>query len=143
MMNDNFFQILLDQPLTNRNQIQHFIATIANEKAEDELIVLLKEREKIGNTMIAEHIILPHLESPQIKKSQILLIRLSKSVDLDEETPEVQLIITILMKSDESQEIKKKIAHFTRRLADEKFLEMLLTIENEAIFYQTLEEEIK
>lgn len=140
MMNDNFFTVYLNQPLTDRNQIQRFIADFANRAEAQELIALLQQREKVGNTMIAEHVILPHLESPKIKQSQILIVRLAEAIDFDEETPQVQLVITILLKSGESQEVKKKIAQFTRRLADEAFLEELLNIENEELFYQKLEE---
>lgn len=140
MMNDNFFTVYLNQELTDRNQIQRFIAEFANRAEAQELIALLQQREKVGNTMIAEHVILPHLESPKIKQSQILIVRLAEAIDFDEETPQVQLVITILLKSDESQEVKKKIAQFTRRLADEAFLEELLNIENVELFYQKLEE---
>ncbi|MFQ7233885.1 MAG: PTS sugar transporter subunit IIA [Enterococcus hulanensis] len=140
MMNDNFFTVYLNQPLTDRNQIQRFIADFANRAEAQELIALLQQREKVGNTMIAEHVILPHLESPKIKQSQILIVRLAEAIDFDEETSQVQLVITILLKSGESQEVKKKIAQFTRRLADEAFLEELLNIENVELFYQKLEE---
>lgn len=140
MMNDNFFSVFLDQPLTDKDQIQRFIAEFANPAEAEELIDLLKQREKVGNTMIAEHVILPHFESPKIKQSQVLLIRLAEAIDLDEGTPEVQLIITILLKSDESQEIKKQIAQFTRRLADDDFLAELLNAEGEELFYQLLED---
>ncbi len=140
MMNDNFFTVYLNQLLTDRNQIQRFIAEFANRAEAQELIALLQQREKVGNTMIAEHVILPHLESPKIKQSQILIVRLAEAIDFDEETPQVQLVITILLKSGESQEVKKKIAQFTRRLADEAFLEELLNIENVELFYQKLEE---
>ncbi|WP_314579327.1 PTS sugar transporter subunit IIA [Enterococcus gilvus] len=140
MMNDKLFHVFLNQELTNKAQLQHFIAMFANPEEADALIDLLKQREKVGNTMIAEHVILPHLESPKIKQSQVLLIRLAAPVDLDEETPEVQLVVTILLKSQESQEIKKQIAQFTRRLADEDFLEALLTVESDTRFYQLLED---
>ncbi|MGK0606206.1 PTS sugar transporter subunit IIA [Enterococcus gilvus] len=139
-MNDKLFHVFLNQELTNKEQLQHFIALFANPEEADALIDLLKQREKVGNTMIAEHVILPHLESPKIKQSQVLLIRLAAPVDLDEETPEVQLVVTILLKSQESQEIKKQIAQFTRRLADEDFLEALLTVESDTRFYQLLED---
>ncbi|WP_288227433.1 PTS sugar transporter subunit IIA [uncultured Enterococcus sp.] len=140
MMNDKLFHVFLNQELTNKEQLQHFIAMFANPEEADALIDLLKQREKVGNTMIAEHVILPHLESPKIKQSQVLLIRLAAPVDLDEDTPEVQLVVTILLKSQESQEIKKQIAQFTRRLADEDFLEALLTVESDTRFYQLLED---
>ncbi|AXG39359.1 PTS sugar transporter subunit IIA [Enterococcus gilvus] len=140
MMNDKLFHVFLNQELTNKEQLQRFIAMFANPEEADALIDLLKQREKVGNTMIAEHVILPHLESPKIKQSQVLLIRLAAPVDLDEETSEVQLVVTILLKSQESQEIKKQIAQFTRRLADEDFLEALLTVESDTRFYQLLED---
>lgn len=140
MMNDKLFHVFLNQELTNKEQLQRFIAMFANPEEAGALIDLLKQREKVGNTMIAEHVILPHLESPKIKQSQVLLIRLAAPVDLDEETPEVQLVVTILLKSQESQEIKKQIAQFTRRLADEDFLEALLTVESDTRFYQLLED---
>lgn len=140
MMNANFFSVFLDQTLTDKDQIQRFIAEFANPAEAEELINLLKQREKVGNTMIAEHVILPHLESPKIKHSQVLLIRLAEPIDLDEETPEVQLVVTILLKSSESQEIKKQIAQFTRRLADDDFLAELLNVESEELFYQLLED---
>lgn len=140
MMNDKLFHVFLNQELTNKEQLQRFIAMFANPEEADALIDLLKQREKVGNTMIAEHVILPHLESPKIKQSQVLLIRLAAPVDLAEETPEVQLVVTILLKSQESQEIKKQIAQFTRRLADEDFLEALLTVESDTRFYQLLED---
>lgn len=140
MMNDKLFHVFLNQELTNKEQLQRFIAMFANPEEASALIDLLKQREKVGNTMIAEHVVLPHLESPKIKQSQVLLIRLAAPVDLDEETPEVQLVVTILLKSQESQEIKKQIAQFTRRLADEDFLEALLTVESDTRFYQLLED---
>lgn len=138
MMNDNFFQVFLDQPFKDKVHVQRFIAEFANPADLEELIDLLQQREKVGNTMIAEHVILPHLESPKIKQSQVLLIRLAEPIDFDEKTSAVQLIITILLKSNESQEMKKKIAQFTRRLADDDFIEQLLRLENETAIYHIL-----
>lgn len=138
MMNDNFFQVFLDQPFKDKAHVQRFIAEFANPVEAEELIDLLQQREKVGNTMIAEHVILPHLESSKIKQSQVLLIRLAEPIDFDEKTPAVQLIITILLKSNESQETKKKIAQFTRRLADDDFIEQLLSLENEPAIYHIL-----
>lgn len=138
MMNDNFFQVFLDQPFKDKAHVQRLIAEFANPADLEELIDLLQQREKVGNTMIAEHVILPHLESPKIKQSQVLLIRLAEPIDFDEKTSAVQLIITILLKSNESQEMKKKIAQFSRRLADDDFIEQLLSLENETAIYHIL-----
>lgn len=138
MMNDEFFTIFLDQKLTTKEQIHRFIAEFANSDAVEEIIGLLQRRETVGNTMIAEHVILPHLESTKVKQSQVLVIRLVEPIDLDDETPEIQLIITILLKSEEEQATKQKIAQFTRRLADDDFLAELLTNPSEKNIYQLL-----
>ncbi|MDN6005121.1 MAG: PTS sugar transporter subunit IIA [Enterococcus sp.] len=53
MMNAEFFQVFLDQTLTDKEQLQRFIADFANKAESDALIDLLKNREKVGNTMIA------------------------------------------------------------------------------------------
>ena len=90
MMNDNFFQVFLDQPFKDKAHVQRFIAEFAN------------------------------------------------SAEFDEKTSAVQLIITILLKSNESQVMKKKIAQFTRRLADDDFIEQLLSLENETAIYHIL-----
>lgn len=142
MMNDEFYQVFLASDLASKQEIYHFIASFANPQAIDELTDLLAHREEVGNTMIAEHVILPHLESPKIKQSQVLFIRLKEPVDLDLATPAIQLVITILLKSGETQATKQRIAKFTRCLADEEFLDQLLTSKNEAIFYQLLENEL-
>ncbi|OJG45396.1 hypothetical protein RV04_GL002112 [Enterococcus hermanniensis] len=99
---------------------------------------MLQRRETVGNTMIAEHVILPHLESPKVKRSQILVIRLADPIDFDDTTREIQLIVTILLKSEEEQATKQKIAQFTRRLADEDFLTELLTNQSKKTIYQLL-----
>ncbi|WP_313630553.1 PTS sugar transporter subunit IIA [Enterococcus devriesei] len=142
MMNDDFYHVFLASELASKQEIHHFIASFANQQAVDELTALLADREAVGNTMIAEHVILPHLESPKIKQSQVLFIRLEEPVDLNQATPAVQLVITILLKSGETQAIKQRIAQFTRCLADEEFLAQLLTSKNEAAFYQLLETEL-
>ncbi|MDT2828270.1 PTS sugar transporter subunit IIA [Enterococcus viikkiensis] len=141
-MNDDFYHVFLASELASKQEIHRFIARFANQQAVDELTVLLADREAVGNTMIAEHVILPHLESPKIKQSQVLFIRLKEPVDLDQATPAVQLVITILLKSGETQAIKQRITQFTRCLADEEFLAQLLTSKNEAAFYQLLETEL-
>lgn len=138
MMNDEFFTAFLDQKLTSKEQIHRFIGEFANPDAAAELVSLLQRRETVGNTMIAEHVILPHLESPKVKRSQILVIRLADPIDFDDTTREIQLIVTILLKSEEEQATKQKIAQFTRRLADEDFLTELLTNQSKKTIYQLL-----
>ncbi|MFC4772573.1 PTS sugar transporter subunit IIA [Enterococcus hermanniensis] len=137
-MNDEFFTAFLDQKLTSKEQIHRFIGEFANPDAAAELVSLLQRRETVGNTMIAEHVILPHLESPKVKRSQILVIRLADPIDFDDTTREIQLIVTILLKSEEEQATKQKIAQFTRRLADEDFLTELLTNQSKKTIYQLL-----
>lgn len=82
-------------------------------------------KEKKG--IIAEHVMLHHIESEQLEKSQILFFRLAKPIETwDCQTKNICLVIVILLKKNESVNIKKRISLFTRYLADEKYLDQLL-----------------
>lgn len=126
-MEDNFFQVFLDVDLKDKAQVFDFIADQANAGEKDALVNLLISRETIGSTSIADRIILPHLESPQIKKSQILFIKLREELNWDDKTGKVKMAVVILLKKNEEQAVKQKIGRFTRTLADEAYLEELLS----------------
>lgn len=101
----------------------------------EEVIHLLNEREKVGSTLIAEHVMLPHIESNQLKKSQILFIRLANPIrSWDCQTKDICLLIVILLKTNESVQIKREISLFTRSLADEEYLNRLLNSDQKENF---------
>ncbi|WP_086348012.1 PTS sugar transporter subunit IIA [Candidatus Enterococcus clewellii] len=139
-MNDKFIQVFLDSRVSSKAELFHFIAGQANGVEQELLTELLVNRETVGSTLIADQIILPHLESDKVEKSQILFISLEEPIDWDEATGKVKLAIAILLKSDEEQEIKQQITRFTRTLADEEYLEDLANEKELASFYKKIRE---
>lgn len=127
---NSIYQIYFDSELKTKEEVYSFISEIVcqdNPSQKEEVINQLNEREKVGSTLIAEHVMLPHLESDQIRKSQILFVRLANPIQSwDCQTEDIRLLIVILLKQNESVKIKKKIALFTRSLADEEYLNRLL-----------------
>jgi PTS system nitrogen regulatory IIA component len=127
---NSIYQVYFDSKLKTKEEVYSFISEITcqeNPSQKEEVINQLNEREKVGSTLIAEHVMLPHIESNQIKNSQILFIRLANPIQSwDCRTKDIRLLIVILLKKNESVHIKKKIALFTRTLADEEYLNRLL-----------------
>jgi PTS system nitrogen regulatory IIA component len=76
---------------------------------------------------------LPHIESEFFETSKILFIRLAEPILFwDLKTTDIQLLIVILLKKNEVNEVKKQLASFTRTLADEEYLDnLLVSDENE------------
>lgn len=139
-MNDKFIQVCLDSRFSSKAELFHFIAGQANGSEQELLTELLLSRETVGSTLIADQIILPHLESDKVEKSQILFISLEEPIDWDEATGKVKLAIAILLKSDEERKIKQQITRFTRTLADEEYLEDLANEKELASFYKKIRE---
>lgn len=139
---NSFYQVYFNCELKTKEEVQSFISEIVcqnDPSQKEEIVKQLNEREKVGSTLIAEHVMLPHIESKQVKKSQILFIRLSEPiVSWGRQTKDIRLLIVILLKKNENDQIKKKITLFTRTLADEDYLNRLLNIKERKIF----EEEI-
>ncbi|MGG5317706.1 PTS sugar transporter subunit IIA [Enterococcus sp. AZ072] len=130
-MNDKLIRVFFDSSLTSKTELFELIAEQANPEKKAELYKLLQNREAVGSTLIAEKVILPHLESEEVLESQILFIKLRQEIDWDEQTGPVQLAIVIILKKNEEQAIKVTISQFTRTLADEEYLAQLL-LEKEA-----------
>ena len=138
MMNDELIQVFFDSPLTTKEEVFAHIAEQANPAKKDELYHLLLEREAVGSTMIAEEVILPHLESEDVANSQVLFIKFQQAIAWDEQTSPVKLAIVINLKKNEEQAIKVAISQITRTLADEDYLAQLLAAENAAEFSQRI-----
>lgn len=127
---NSLYQVYFNCELETKAEVHSFIAEIVgqdNPMSREEVIHQLIEREKVGSTIIAEHVMLPHIESEQLEKSQILFFRLAKPIETwDCQTKNICLVIVILLKKNESVNIKKRISLFTRSLADEKYRDQLL-----------------
>ncbi|MED4054501.1 PTS sugar transporter subunit IIA [Niallia taxi] len=138
METNSLYQMYFNCELNTKEEVHSFIAEIAgrdNSLSTEEVIQQLEDREKIGSTMIAEHVLLPHIESDQLERSQILFIRLAKPIEnWDFQTKNIFLVIVILLKKNESVNMKKRIALFTRSLADEEYLDRLINSQDKEAF---------
>lgn len=123
-------QIYFDSELKTKEEVYSFIFAIVcqdQSKGKEEVVNQLYEREKAGSFLISDHVLLPHIESDQIKKSQLLFIRLANPIQSwDCRTKDIRLLIVLLLKKNESVLIKKEIALFIRSLADEAYVNRLL-----------------
>jgi fructose PTS system EIIA component len=127
---NSIYQVYFNCELKTKEEVYSFISEIVcqdNPSQKEEVINQLNERDKVGSTLIAEHVMLPHIETNQIKKSQIIFIRLANPIrSWDFQSKDICLLIVILLKENESVQIKKEISLFTRALADEEYLNRLL-----------------
>jgi fructose PTS system EIIA component len=139
---NSIYQVYFDSELKTKEEVYCFISEIVcqdNPSKKEEVIYQLNEREKVGSTLIAEHVMLPHIESDQINKSQILFVRLANPIQSwDYQNQDIRLLIVILLKQNESVHIKKKIALFTRSLADEEYLNRLLNSHEKESFIKEI-----
>jgi PTS system nitrogen regulatory IIA component len=139
---NSLYQVYFNCELKTKEEVYSFISDIVcreNHSKKEEVIDQLNEREKVGSILIAEHVMLPHIESDQIKRSQILFIRLAHPIlSWNSQTKDIRLLIVILLKENENEQIKKKISLFTRNLADEAHITRLLNINTEENFYQEI-----
>lgn len=137
-----FYEVYFNRELKTKEKVYSFISeTVCPDDSfqKEEIVKQLKEREQVGSTLIAEHVLLPHIESSQVKKSQILFIRLAEPIaSWDCQTKDIHLLIVILLKENENEQIKRKISLFTRTLADEDYLNKLLNINDEKNFEQEI-----
>ncbi|UPK41207.1 PTS sugar transporter subunit IIA [Paenibacillus pabuli] len=127
---NSLYQVYFNCELKTKDEVFSFISEIVCQDSpsqKEEVINQLTEREKVGSTLIAEHVMLPHIESDQIKRSQILFIHLANPIESwDCQTKDICLLIVLLLKENESVPIKKAISLFTKALADEVYLTRLL-----------------
>lgn len=139
---NSLYQAYFNCKLDTRDEVYSFIADIVcqgDRSKKGEVIERLNEREKEGSILIAEHVMLPHIESDEIKESQIIFIRLAQPIrSWDSQTKDIHLLIVILLKGNENEHIKKRISLFTRTLADEAYLTRLLKISKKEKFYQEI-----
>ncbi|WP_042225532.1 PTS sugar transporter subunit IIA [Oceanobacillus manasiensis] len=143
MENNLLYHVYFDCGLTTKEEVHTFISEMVCQEdpsQQEEIINQLNDRDMAGSTLIAEHVMLPHIESDKIKKSQIMFIRLANPIlSWNWQTKDIRLLIVILLKENEDEQVKKRISSFTRTLADEAYLSRLLNCSDE----ETLNKEIK
>ncbi|SFQ38178.1 PTS sugar transporter subunit IIA [Salibacterium halotolerans] len=146
---DSLFHIYFNCDVETKEQTYAFLSEAGCPRAaagqQKEIIQQLEEREKAGIPLIAEHVLLPHIESEHVEESSILLLSPAEPLRWGETAEDIRLVIAILLRKHEEEAVKQKIARFTRSLADDAFVDELVTTENEADFHQkirTFQEEL-
>ncbi|WP_339217478.1 PTS sugar transporter subunit IIA [Ornithinibacillus sp. FSL M8-0202] len=139
---NSFYHVCFNCELKTKEEVYTFIADMVcrdNPSQKEEIVNQLYQRENVGSILIAEHVMLPHMESDLIEKSQIVFIHLANPIQSwDEQTKDIRLFIVILLKENEQEQIKKRISLFTRTLADEAYLNRLLCSNDKEAFNQEL-----
>ncbi|WP_225743771.1 PTS sugar transporter subunit IIA [Marinilactibacillus sp. Marseille-P9653] len=125
-MDANRFVVKLDVPIHSRAELFQYVSNTLMDGEQLDLASLMAEREVNGSVEIAEGIVLPHVESDVLDKSQIFIVRPENKMNWDEKIKHVKLVIMILLRKDESDDVKRDIGQFTRKLADDAFLEYLM-----------------
>ena len=142
MGNKLLYQTYFNAPLTTREETHAFIADKAcpdSATQKQEIIEQLKRREAIGSTLIADHVMLPHVESKLIHDSQVMFIRLAEPMDYwDDSVEDVRLLIVLLIKEKEAEPVKAKIPRLMRTLADDAYIERLLKAKDSKQFEQEM-----
>ncbi|MFC6465224.1 PTS sugar transporter subunit IIA [Marinilactibacillus sp. GCM10026970] len=125
-MDANRFVVKLDVPIHSRAELFQYVSNTLMDGEQLDLASLMAEREENGSVEIAEEIVLPHVESDVLDKSQIFIVRPENKMTWNEQIKQVKLVIMILLRKEETDDVKREISQFTRKLADDAFLEYLM-----------------
>lgn len=82
-------------------------------------------RERYGKIEIYPKVILPHIQSENILKTNICMIK-NNNEEMIWNDKSLKLIILLNLKPNEEKELLKEIQSFMRDLADESFIESLI-----------------
>jgi len=94
---------------------------------EQKLVEELYQRESIGDTLIEENLALPHIKSKNVKQSSIMFIKLNEPIEnWSQKGDQVYGILFLLIKYEEATSNLYMIKEFTKSLADESVIFLLL-----------------
>lgn len=134
MGNERLFHIYPKQSFSSKEEVLSFLGRKSQQLvgiSVTEFKNQLLKREEQGSIEIAPGVLLPHFESPSFTQSKVLILSLKPEVkDWSQKIHKVKLVIAILLKAEEVKNVKQEIAAFTRKLADEKYLNELMNLEN-------------
>lgn len=92
------------------------------------LVEKLIHRERQGNSLIAEGLALPHVESSSVANSAFIFIRLEEPLnEWNHQEDSVKGVLFLLLKKEETTENLSKIREIMKALADERVVEGLLS----------------
>lgn len=142
MNDDHLFQVFFNMNLASREEIYRFVAQQIfpnNELKQNKIITEFETREQLGDLQIAEHTLLPHIESDLLSETRIVVIQLAEDIlRWSTQTENIRLLIFVLLKDGETQNVKYSIASFMRNLARDEFIEQLLRMSDVKQFFSTL-----
>lgn len=126
-----FKKLIFDWELTTKNElfdaIGRYISSLNIVKSPSILIEELHQREIIGNSMIAEEVALPHVESQNIKESTVVFVRLKKSIrNWDSQNNSASVFLFLLIKENETQTLLQPIKTLMKLLADDGIVSSLI-----------------
>jgi len=134
MMNDQLFNIYPKQSFSSKEEILTFLGKKSQQLvgiSVSEFKKQLSKREEQGSIEIAPGVLLPHFESPSFTQSKVLILSLKSEVkNWSQKIHKVKLVIVILLKAEEEKNVKQEMAAFTRKLADDEYLNELINLEN-------------
>lgn len=145
MNEDHLFQVFLNMSLTNREEVYRFVSQQIfpnDEMKQEKIITEFAIREDLGDLKIAEHTLLPHIESNLLSESRIVVIQLTNEIaQWSIQIQNIRLLIFVLLKDGEARDEKYRVASFMRRLACDEFIDQLLTMSDIKQFFSTLSQE--
>lgn len=98
-------------------------------KSAEQYVSDVRDRENYGEIEIYPDVILPHIQSENILATGIYLIK-GKGQDVKWHNQKLKLIILLNLKPNEDKSIQTDIQQFMRNLADDSFIESLITEED-------------
>ncbi|BAK93938.1 PTS sugar transporter subunit IIA [Tetragenococcus halophilus] len=130
MKDDQLFHIYPKKGFSSKEEVLAFLGRKSQQLvgiSVTEFKNQLLKREKQGSIEIAPGVLLPHFESASFTQSKVFVLSLKSEVeDWNQEIHKTKLVIVILLKAEEEKAIKQEIAAFTRKLADDNFLDELM-----------------
>lgn len=128
-MKDNLLQIVVGQEFEARENVYQFISERIFPKDNSKLSSLkqaLYEREEHGNIQVDEGVVLPHIEDELITQTGLLIIKPKFPIkQWNSQIENIELVICLLLSPQETDKIRREIAAFMRKIADEDFLREL------------------
>ncbi|MCJ0915312.1 MULTISPECIES: PTS sugar transporter subunit IIA [Mammaliicoccus] len=127
-MNESLFYEIKTANIIYQDVIEEIGSQLKKDQyiqSESVFIEEVHEREQHGNIEIFPEVILPHIQSENILKTKIFLIKNETNL-MNWHDQSLKLIILLNLKPQEDQAVLQDIQAFMRNLADEDFVESLL-----------------
>ncbi|MGT2948621.1 PTS sugar transporter subunit IIA [Streptococcus devriesei] len=121
-------QVFVGKSFQKAEEVYHFLAEQIDASISQHLKQKLFLREKLANIQIDKQTVLPHLESSELRQSQLLILRLAEPIeDWSETIKNIRLVICLALKTNDERAVKDEIRHFMTNLADDAYVDKLLT----------------